>query len=696
MDTSDGRCSTCRTLAGREEREADLTGRSGGRRRHEGEQAREGERAEERPEVRANATAGLEEGTGDMRKRLGTAVWAGALLIVGLLTEQALHDSVYRVLEYPIFLSAYFLVGGKVVRSAVQNLIRGELFDEAFLMTTATLGAILIHQLPEAVAVMLFYDVGELVKEAAVGRSRRAISALLDIRPDVANLKTGDRLETVSPEDVQVGDVVQVKPGERVPLDGEVIEGSSFVDASVLTGEPTPVRVEPGEKVLAGMVNQGGTFDLRVQRTSPESAVSRILNLVENAAARKARTEQIMTRLARYYTPAVMLAALGIALVPPVVVPGAALGTWVHRALVLLVISCPCALVISIPLGYVGGIGGASRHGILVKGANSVDALTSLHTVVFDKTGTLTKGVFRVTGISARNGYSREDVLELAALAETNSSHPIARSIMEAYGRPVRASLVRDYQEISGHGVRALVDGKEIIAGNDRLMHRERVDHDSCDLEGTVVYVAVNRVFAGYITISDEVRPDAAEAVADLRRLGVKKVIMLTGDDETAAKAVAERVGMDACFAGLLPEEKLAKLEEIESKMPGPSRRKLAFVGDGINDAPVIARADVGVAMGGLGRDAAIEAADVVIMNDEPSRLVVAVCIARSTRAVILQNIVFALGMKAAFILLGAIGVATMWEAVFADVGVALAAIVNSTRVLRRNFESRGLSAARG
>ncbi|MDK2930629.1 MAG: Zn2+/Cd2+-exporting ATPase [Bacillota bacterium] len=693
MDASDRTCRACHAPAAPETRKSGPEfGRDRNHREHEHEH--EHEEDQEQEQEQEQETAELGESAGGVRRQLAMIVSAGALFVTGLVTEHVLHHSVYRLIEYPIFLSAYLLVGRKVVRSAVRNLVRGELFDEAFLMTVATLGAILIHQLPEAVAVMLFYAVGELFQDAAVGRSRRAIRALLAIRPDVANVKIGDRVETVRPGDVEVGQVVLVRPGERVPLDGEVIRGSSFVDTSALTGEPTPRRVRPGEKVLAGMVNQGGTLDVRVERRSAESAVSRILNLMENAAARKAPTEQFITRFARYYTPVVTLAALGVALIPPLVVPGATLATWVYRALVLLVISCPCALVISIPLGYFGGIGGASRHGILVKGANFLDALTSLHTVVFDKTGTLTKGVFRVTGISVRNGYSRDELLELAALAETNSAHPIGKSILEAYGRPVRADLVRDYQEISGHGVRALVDGKEIIAGNDRLMHRENIDHDSCDLEGTVVYVAVNRVFAGYIVISDEVKPDAAEAVAGLRRLGVRRAVMLTGDDEAVAKVVAERTGMDAYFAELLPEEKVAKLEEIESAMPGLDGRKLAFVGDGINDAPVIARADVGIAMGGLGRDAAIEAADVVIMDDMPSRLVMAVRIARSTRAAVVQNIALALSVKGAFILLGAVGVATMWEAVFADVGVALLAIVNSTRVLRRDF-GRGVHAPR-
>lgn len=624
-----------------------------------------------------------------VRKELAMTVLAGVLFIAGLVAQHALRHSVYRIVEYPIFLSGYVLVGTKVVRSAVRNLVRGEFLDETFLMTVATIGAIVIHQLPEAVAVMLFYAVGELLQDAALDRSRRAIGALLDIRPDVARLKTGDEARLVRPEEVEVGQVVMVWPGERIPLDGDVVAGSSFVDASALTGEPTPISVGPGKEVLAGMVNQDGTLEVRVRRRAAESAVSRILSLVENAAVRKSPTERFITKFARYYTPAITLAALGVALVPPLVLPGATFGTWAYRALVLLVISCPCALVISIPLGYFGGIGSASRHGILVKGANYLDALASLHTVAFDKTGTLTKGVFRVTEVSVRNGYSRDELLEVAAMAEANSAHPIAKSILEAYGKPVQTHLVRDYREISGHGVQASVDGREILAGNDRLMHMENIDHDSCDLEGTAVYVAVNRVFAGYIVISDELRPDAALAVAGLRELGVKKTVMLTGDDESTARAVAKLTGVDAYFSELLPEEKVARLEEISLEATRPRRQKLAFVGDGINDAPVIARADVGIAMGGLGRDAAVEAADVVIMNDEPSKLVVAVRIARGTRAVVLQNIAFALSVKTAFVLLGVVGVATMWEAVFADVGVALIAILNATRLLGRDFTVR-------
>ncbi|MGE5592649.1 MAG: heavy metal translocating P-type ATPase [Betaproteobacteria bacterium] len=692
---SDGTCHACRALDRREAGKA-----SQGRRRdrnhhgHEHEHEYEHEQPQTQPQaqarVQAQEVSEPGESAGGVRGQLAMTVLAGLLFLIGLMAEQALHRSVYRLIEYPVFLSAYLLVGGKVVRSAVRNLVRGELFDETFLMTVATIGAVLVHQLPEAVAVMLFYAVGELFQDAAVDRSRRAIGALLNIRPDVAHLRACSDVKTVRPEDVKVGQVVMVRPGERIPLDGDVIAGSSFVDTSALTGEPTPVSVGPGKEVLAGMVNQGGALEVRVRRRAAESAVSRILNLVENAASRKSPTERFITRFARYYTPVVTLAALGVALVPPLVLPGATFGTWAYRALVLLVISCPCALVISIPLGYFGGIGSASRHGILVKGANYLDALASLHTVAFDKTGTLTKGVFRVTEVSVRNGYSRDELLELAAFAEANSAHPIAKSILEAYGRPVQAGIVRDYQEISGYGVRAFVDGKEIIAGNDRLMHTENIDHDSCDLEGTAVYVAVNRVFAGYIVISDELKPDAARVVAGLKKLGIRKTVMLTGDDETTAKAVAELTRMDAYFSELLPEEKVAKLEEISFATTGPRRRKLAFVGDGINDAPVIARADVGIAMGGLGRDAAVEAADVVIMNDELSKLVAVVRIARSTRAVVLENIAFALGMKAAFILLGVMGVATMWEAVFADAGVALIAILNATRLLGRDFGSKG------
>ncbi|NPV53041.1 MAG: cadmium-translocating P-type ATPase [Firmicutes bacterium] len=641
----------------------------------------------------AGAGAASEEKGSGNRNRVLTVIIAAALFIFGLIFRRRLHETPYASMEYLVFLVAYFLVGGRVVWIALKNLARGEFFDENFLMTIATAGAILIHQLPEAVGVMLFFAVGEFFQDMAINRSRRSISALMDIRPDYANLKVEGEIQRVSPGDVAVGQVIVVKPGERIPLDGVVIQGASFVDTSALTGESVPKKVEAGERVLSGMMNGSGLLEVRIERSFAESSVSRILDLVERASARKAPTEQFITRFSRLYTPVVTAGALALAVVPPLVVPGATFGEWVYRALVLLVISCPCALVVSIPLGYFGGIGGASRQGILVKGANFLEALTHLHTVVFDKTGTLTKGVFRVSEVATRNGFSKEELLRFAALAESHSNHPIAKSIREAYleegsgeaSGGQRQQQEVGYQEIAGHGIKAHVDGRVIVVGNDRLMHRENIPHDSCDVEGTVVYVAIDGVFAGYIVISDEIKPDAARAIQGLRRLGARRIIMLTGDDEGVARMVASKLRMDGYFAELLPEDKVGKLEELESSLARRDGQKLAFVGDGINDAPVITRADVGIAMGGLGSDAAIEAADVVIMEDMPSRLVTAVEIARRTRGIIVQNIALALATKGAFIALGAVGAATMWEAVFADVGVALLAILNATRALRCN-----------
>ena len=646
-----------------------------------------------------DAAAGEEEERGS-KNQAPAIIIASALFIFGIIFERQLHETPYASMEYLVFLAAYLLVGGKIVWTALKNMVQGEIFDENFLMTVATGGAILIHQLAEAAGVMLFFAVGEFFQDMAVKRSRRSISALMDIRPDYANLKSGEEIRRVSPGEVAVGQVIVVNPGERIPLDGVVIQGASFVDTSALTGESVPKKVEAGEKVLSGMVNGSGLLEVKVERCFADSSVSRILDLVERASARKAPTEQVITRFSRLYTPVVTAGAVALAVVPPLVMPGATFKEWIYRALVLLVISCPCALVISIPLGYFGGIGGASRHGILVKGANFLEALTHLHTVVFDKTGTLTKGVFRVSEVATRNGFTREELLRFAALAESHSNHPIAKSIQEAYRGAAGESdetghgkaetgtnrvqgRVQDYQEIAGHGIKARVDGKVVVAGNDRLMHRENIPHDSCDVEGTVVYVAMDGVFAGYIIISDEIKPDAARAVEGLRRLGVRRIIMLTGDDEGVARMVASRLGMDGYFAELLPEDKVRKLEELESSLARRDGQKLAFVGDGINDAPVITRADVGIAMGGLGSDAAIEAADVVIMEDMPSRLVTAVGVARYTRKIIMENITLALATKGLFIALGAVGVATMWEAVFADVGVALLAILNATRALR-------------
>lgn len=604
------------------------------------------------------------------------------LLIIGLVFKPALHNTPFAAAEYAVLLTAYLLVGWPVITAAVTNIFNGNVFDENFLMTVATGGAIAIHQLPEAVGVMLFYYVGEFFQDLAVNRSRRSIKELMDIRPDYANLKVNGKLQKVPPETVNVGDLIVIKPGEKVPLDGVVQEGSSFLDTSALTGESVPRKAQPGEKILAGMVNTSGLLTVKVTKTFEESSVAKILDLVENAGSRKARTEQFITRFSRYYTPVVVLAALALAVIPPLVIPGATFSRWTYRALILLVISCPCALVVSIPLGYFGGIGGASRKGILIKGANFLEALTELHTVVLDKTGTLTKGVFRVTDIKAKNGFSENEVLEYAAIAEVNSNHPIAKSIMEAYTGEIDTDQIEHYEEISGHGIKAIYQGKEIIAGNDHLLHRENIAHDDCDVEGTVVYIAVNRTFAGYIIISDEIKEDAAETLKQLKQLGVKRTVMLTGDDVSAAKQVAAKLGMDQFYANLLPEDKVTKVEELMGEI-NKDKAKLAFVGDGINDAPVITRADIGIAMGSLGSDAAIEAADVVIMDDAPSKLATAVGVARHTKKIIIQNIVLALGVKVVFVALGALGMATMWEAVFADVGVALLAILNATRALR-------------
>ena len=606
---------------------------------------------------------------------------AGVLFLIGLIFQKALAATSYRLGEYGVFLAAYILAGGPVLAAAFRNIGRGQIFDENFLMSFATFGAIAIDQLPEAVGVMLFYAVGEFFQDLAVHRSRRSIAALLDLRPSYANLIVGDSSRRVAPEAVAVGQIIEVRPGERLPLDGEVVSGSSFVDTSALTGEPVPRRVEAGDGVLAGFINGSGLLRIRVTKSYSESSVARILNLVENAAARKAPTEKFITAFAGWYTPLVVFGAVAVALLPPLIIPGATFSQWIYRALILLVISCPCALVVSIPLGYFGGIGGASRSGILVKGANFLDALTHLDTVVIDKTGTLTKGVFKVTEIIPQNGFTAQEVLEWAALAEAYSTHPIARSILEAFGDKVDNGLIEDYQEIRGHGLKVrMKDGRTILAGNGRLLQQEGIVHQQQEQKGTVVYVAVDGVLAGHLVIADELKEGVAETVAALRKLGVKRLIMVTGDNEHTAARLAAQLDLDGYYAGQLPEGKVRQVEELMAKSAG--RGKLAFVGDGINDAPVITRADVGVAMGGLGSDAAIEAADVVLMDDNPRKLVQAIAIARHTRKIVKQNIFLALGVKGLVVALGILGVATMWAAVFADVGVALLAVLNSTRTL--------------
>ena len=615
-------------------------------------------------------------------RRYAEIAAAAVLMVLGSVFHEVLHATPGSAAEWAVFLGAYWLVGRRVLGTAVRNARRGQFFDENFLMTVATLGAMLIHELPEAVGVMLFYSVGEAVQDAAVRRSRRSIQALLDVRPDVAYVRRGVGLERVSPADVRVGEEVVVRPGEKIPLDGDVVAGEAWLDTSALTGEPVPRRAAPGSGVLAGMVNTDGVLVVRVTKPYGESSAAKILALVERAAARKAPTEKFITTFSRYYTPAVVLAAAAVAVLPPLLVPGAQFADWLYRALVLLVISCPCALVLSIPVGYFGGIGGASRRGILVKGANCLDALTRLHTVALDKTGTLTRGVFRVGQVTALGGASERAVLEYAAHAEHFSRHPIAASIREAYGQVTDAARIGRVSEVAGHGVIAEVDGQRVVAGNDRLLHREGVPHSDCTVDGTVVNVAVDGTLIGRLYVGDEIKPDAADAMRSLKRLGIRRVVMLTGDEEAAARQVAAAVGIEEVHAGLLPEDKVRVLEQLAQEAHAAGG-KVAFVGDGINDAPVLTRADVGIAMGALGSDAAIEAADVVIMDDMPFRIGEAVAIARRTRRIVMENIAFSLGVKLLFIVLGSLGVASMWEAVFADVGVSLIAVLNATRALK-------------
>lgn len=618
---------------------------------------------------------------------LWAIIAAGLLFAIGSIFNQSLHDTPFSWAEYAVLVTAYLLVGWPVILAAFRKLVRGEYFDENFLMTIATVGAIAIHQLPEAVGVMLFYAVGEYLQDRAVNHSRRSITALLNIQPEYANLKDNGGMRQVKPEEVEIGQIIIIKPGEKVPLDGEIIEGTSFVDTAALTGESVPRKVEKGEKILSGMINGQGLLTVRVSKPFKDSSVARILELVEKASERKAPTEQFITKFANFYTPIVVGAAALIALVPPLFVPGATFNEWFYRALVLLVISCPCALMVSIPLGYFGGIGAASKKGILVKGANYIDALAELDTVVFDKTGTLTKGVFRVTEIVARNHITPEEILSAAAGAEIYSNHPIAQSIFAAYkektGQEISDDQVQEYHEIPAHGISAIVNGRRVLVGNDRLMHKENLIHEDCDVTGTIVYVAIDGVYAGYIVISDELKPDAKEAISRLKQLGIRKTVMLSGDDKTVVEKISQEIGIDTYFAELLPEDKVQMVEELEKEIKHRDKQKLVFVGDGINDAPVIMRADIGVAMGGLGSDAVIEAADVVLMEDAPSKLASAVEIARRTRQIVRQNIFMALAVKAFFILLGTIGLANIWEAVFADVGVTLLAVLNASRTLQ-------------
>lgn len=584
--------------------------------------------------------------------------------------------------NFAVFLVPYLVIGWDIVYKAVRGIVNGQVFDENFLMTIATFGAFGVGEYSEAVAVMLFYQVGELFQSYAVSRSRQSIADLMDICPEYANLEKDGELVQADPDDVEIGDIIVIKPGERVPLDGRVISGESMVDTSALTGESVPRRVETGSEIISGCINESGVLRVEVTKEFDDSTVARILELVENASSKKAQVENFITRFARYYTPAVVAAAALLAVVPPLAL-GAGFGPWIQRACIFLVISCPCALVISVPLSFFGGIGAASRNGVLVKGSNYLEALAQMDTIVFDKTGTLTKGEFKVTEIRP-SGMSGEELLRLAALAEHYSNHPISLSIRDAYekaGGRMNLSSIGKNEEISGHGVRTEIDGTVVLAGNGRLMEAEEIAYEPCESIGTVVYLARDGVFAGTIVISDTVKEHAAQAIRDLKQAGVKRTVMLTGDRKAVGEAVAEKLGLDEVFTELLPAD---KVEQVECLLAGQAEgRKLAFVGDGINDAPVLTRADIGIAMGSMGSDAAIEAADVVLMDDDPARISVVVRISRKTLSIVKQNIVFALGVKALVLGLGAFGMANMWEAVFADVGVSVIAILNAMRALK-------------
>ncbi len=611
-----------------------------------------------------------------------TVIKAGlglVFLILGMVFEDFLHNTPYHFLEYLVFGTAYLITGWKVIAAAGKNIIRGQVFNEHFLMSIATLGAFAIDQMPEAVAVMLFYVVGELLQDIALNRSRKSIKSLLEIKPEFANLLVNGVVDRVDPEIVKVGDTIIVKAGEKIPLDGVITDGSSFLDTSALTGESVPKKVGKPDPVLSGMINQTGVITINVTKVFKESSVSKILELVENASSKKAETEKFITTFAKYYTPVVVIGALLLAVIPPLLFPGQTFSDWIYRALVVLVISCPCALVISIPLGYFGGIGAASRRGILVKGSNFLDALTQIKTVVFDKTGTLTRGEFKVSEIVSSNGFSEEQILEFAAYAESNSNHPIAKSISEKYNRMIDNARINQTEEISGFGIRAVIDDRTVLAGNDKLMHQQHVEHPVCQVDGTVVHVAVGSKYAGYIVISDTLKEDAVVTIRQLKSKNIQTV-MLTGDNLFAATAFARKLNIDKYFAELLPED---KVRHIEILMKESSGGKTAFVGDGINDAPVLALADVGIAMGALGSDAAIETSDVVLMTDAPSKVVVAIDLAKRTRAIVWQNILFTMTVKMFFIVLGIFGIATMWEAVFGDMGVALIAVFNALRVLK-------------
>ena len=645
------------------------------------------------PKVQAGESSSEEEDTGKIKKKL---LIGGILFVLGIFVPKTLF-----IPKLAVFLVSYLVIGGNVLLSAFKNILNGQVFDENFLMAIATIGAFAIGEYPEGVAVMLFYQLGELLQGIAVNNSRKSIVSLMDIRPDYANIKVGEGIKKVSPEEIKVGEIIVVKPGEKVPLDGKIVKGASTFDTSALTGESLPREAKAGDDVLSGFINKNGLIEIQVAKVFSESTVSKILYLMENAGSKKSKTENFITKFARYYTPVVVITALIVAIFPPLLIQGATFSDWIYRALIFLVVSCPCALVISIPLGFFGGIGGASKHGILIKGTNYLEVLNNLESVVMDKTGTLTKGIFKVTEVNAENNIKINDfqnnkteltkplLLKYAAHIEKFSNHPIAQSIVAEYENSVSKvdeNVVKDFEEISGFGIKVNINNHQFLAGNSKLMNLENITFDKKENLGTAIYLAADGKYIGNILISDEVKEDSARAIKGMKENGVKEIVMLTGDNEAIGKNIAEKLGIDKVFTELLPNEKVEKLEEIYKTKS--EKGKVAFVGDGINDAPVLARADLGIAMGGAGSDAAIEAADVVIMNDEPSKIVTAIKIAKKTKKIVWQNITIAFAIKIVVMALGLFGDATMWEAVFADVGVALLAVLNATRVLRYNPES--------
>lgn len=645
------------------------------------------------PKVQAGESSSEEEDTGKIKKKL---LIGGILFVLGIFVPKTLF-----IPKLAVFLVSYLVIGGDVLLSAFKNILNGQVFDENFLMAIATIGAFAIGEYPEGVAVMLFYQLGELLQGIAVNNSRKSIVSLMDIRPDYANIKVGEGIKKVSPEEIKVGEIIVVKPGEKVPLDGKIVKGASTFDTSALTGESLPREAKAGDDVLSGFINKNGLIEIQVAKVFSESTVSKILYLMENAGSKKSKTENFITKFARYYTPVVVITALIVAIFPPLLIQGATFSDWIYRALIFLVVSCPCALVISIPLGFFGGIGGASRHGILIKGTNYLEVLNNLESVVMDKTGTLTKGIFKVTEVNVKNNIKINDfennkteltkplLLKYAAHIEKFSNHPIAQSIVAEYENSVSKvdeNVVKDFEEISGFGIKVNINNHQFLAGNSKLMNLENITFDKKENLGTAIYLAADGKYIGNILISDEVKEDSARAIKGMKENGVKEIVMLTGDNEAIGKNIAEKLGIDKVFTELLPNEKVEKLEEIYKTKS--EKGKVAFVGDGINDAPVLARADLGIAMGGAGSDAAIEAADVVIMNDEPSKIVTAIKIAKKTKEIVWQNITIAFAIKIVVMALGLFGDATMWEAVFADVGVALLAVLNATRVLRYNPES--------